>query len=360
MDLRKYISNCPIDSKLVGHIVDNPMFVLGTRFAQKEVLGLWSNRENFANFHIMFGVAKESIGKIHFANNIISSNIIYYWGDYCDNKMIRPKCNYHIGAAPLFYAHLLNCREDVKREGTIFFLPRIDHRVYLNHNSDIFSTIQSLIDNAPKPVTVLSYLDSYATWRKKLTNDIKILSYDVGDFMWQFKLNEVFLKHKYGYFPNVCSDFFYSTISGCEAIYYDALDIYTKRYVTDSIIPSFHKSDVTETYLKFDDILKNMFTGNGITEEQIYLSGKMLSIDKSECPEDLAVTMERLSAASEILRFDVDFIDESKRHFTPQYASKYRSWFNSEEYAEKLRKKMIDDFKSIKKITYIDDIMKDL
>jgi hypothetical protein len=357
-NIREYISNCPVDRNLIAKITDNPLFVMGTRFAQKEALGLWSDREHFGNFHVMFGVAKESIGKIHFANNILPSNVIYYWGDYCDNKMVRAKCNYHIGASPFFYAHLLNYRKDVKREGTIFFLPRIDHRVFLNYNSKTFNQIQSLIDNAPKPVTVLSYLDCHAIWNKKLKNDIKILSYDVGDFMWQFKLNEVFLRHKYSYIPNICSDFFYSTIAGCEAIYYDALDIYNQKYHTDSLIPSYHKSKVTKTYLEFDNILKNLFGGNGITEEQIYLSGRMLSITKSECSEDLAVTMERLTASQQILRYDIDAADSHRRHFTTKHASKYRSQFNSKEDSEALRKKFIDEFKSIEKIDYIDDIMR--
>lgn len=357
MNAREYIENCPINWKYLGFTKNNPLFKLGTRFAQKEVLGLWSNRENFGNFHVMFGVAKESIGKVHFANNISNVSMIYYWGDYCDNKMIREKCNYHIGASPFFYGHLLNSRE-IKREGTVFFLPRVDHRVDFDYKSTSFSDIKYLIKNAPKPVTILSYLDRPKVWSSILkTNNINILSYDVGDIFWQIKLNEVLLKHKYAYIPNVCSDFFYCTISGCEAIYYDCLDIYRQVFSTDAIIPSYHKSKVTPTYLKFDDMLKTMFTGNGITEEQYYLSCRMLSVSNSECSEDLAVTMERLSATQEVLRYEYDATDLYKRHFTPMYVSKYRDVFKPQDEAEKLRKQFIEDFNSIKKIDYIDDIM---
>ena len=357
VNIRSYIENCPIPWKYLGYTKNNPMFILGTRFAQKECLGLWSNRENFGNFHVMFGVAKESIGKIHFANNIFQESIVYYWGDYCDNKMLRPKCHYHIGAAPYFYGHLLNFRE-IERKGTIFFLPRIDHRVKIDLGSEEFKKIKDLIKNAPKPVTVLSYLDTPDIWSRVLSgHNVKILSYDVGDIFWQVKLNEVFLKHKYSYFPNVCSDFFYSTIAGCEAIYYDCLNIYDHIFETDAIIPSYHKDKVTPTYLKFDNMLREMFDGNGITEEQFYLSCRMLSVSKSECSEDLAVTMERLSSMQEMLRYKSDSVDSYKRHFTPKYVSKYRDFFNNQEDAEKLRKKYVEDFKSIGKIDHIDEIM---
>lgn len=357
MNIRDYIENCPVHWRNSGFIENNPMFMMGTRFAQKEVLGLWSNREEFGNFHVMFGVAKESIGKIHFANNIFNESVVYYWGDYCDNKMLKSKCHYHIGASPYFYGHLLNSRE-VDRKGTIFFLPRVDHRVDFDTSSSKFDEIKSLILNAPKPVTILSYLDKPQVWARMLaTDNIKILSYDVGDVFWQLKINEVFLKHKYAYIPNICSDFFYSTISGCEAIYYDCKEIYKPIFSTDAIIPSYHPKDVTPTYLKFDEMLKNMFDGNGITEEQFYLSCKMLSVSSSECSEDLAVTMERLSATQQMLRYDIDTTDSFKRHFTPKYASKYRDAFKPQDEAEKLRKQFVEDFNSIKKIDYIDDIM---
>ena len=67
MNIREYINNCPVDWK---NIINHNGYIKGTRFGQKEMLGLWSNREDFSNFHVMFGIAKESIGKIHFANNI--------------------------------------------------------------------------------------------------------------------------------------------------------------------------------------------------------------------------------------------------------------------------------------------------
>lgn len=360
-NIREYIDNCPIDMNLI----DNNTYrnskpnhwIRGTRFGQKEMLGLWSNREEFSNFHVMFGVAKESIGKVHFANNIESRVIIYYWGDYCDNKMIRPKCHYHIGASPFFYAHLLNSRDNIERKGTIFYLPRSDNLVVLDEESDTFNKIKELINNAPKPVTILSYLDCPELWQKKLNMDVKILSYDVTDSFWQMKINEVFLRHEYAYIPNICSDFFYATISGCKAIYYDVMDIYTHNYATSSIIPSYHKDKVTQTYLEFDDMLKNMFTGEKITEEQFYLSCRMLSVDKSESSEDLAVTTERLCAMQEILLHKFDTTDCVKRHYTPKHASPYRSQFKSQEEAEILRKNMIENYKSIGSIKQIDDIM---
>lgn len=367
MNIREYISNCPIDHNLIDNSshtlypTNTPKkYLVGTRFGQKEMLGLWSNREDFSNFHVMFGVAKESIGKVHFANNVEAKVFIYYWGDYCDNKMIRPKCHYHIGASPFFYAHLLNSREDVERKGTIFYLPRSDSQVVLDSESKVFDRIKQLINDAPKPVTILSYLDSPDVWAEKLNMDVNILSYDVTDAFWQMKINEVFLRHEYAYIPNICSDFFYATISGCKAIYYDAMDIYTHNYTNCSIIPSYHKDKVTSTYFKFDDMLKNMFTGNQITDEQFYLSCRMLSIDKSECSEDLAVTTERLCAMQEILSYEIDTTDIIKRHNTPKHASPYRSQFKPQEEAEKLRIKFIEDYKSIKPIDYIDDIMLEL
>jgi hypothetical protein len=364
MNIREYINNCPIDCHHIDNNVYNNTkpkhYIRGTRFGQKEMLGLWSNREEFSNFHVMYGVAKESIGKIHFANNIESKVFIYYWGDYCDNKVIRPKCHYHIGASPFFYGHLLNSRENVERKGTIFYLPRSDNQVVLGKESKAFDKIKDLINNAPKPVTVLSYLDSPSLWEEKLDMNIKILSYDVTDSFWQMKINEVFLKHEYAYIPNICSDFFYATISGCKAIYYDAMDIYTHNYTNFSIIPSYHRDRVTSSYLRFDEMLKNMFTGEKITEDQFYLACKMLSVDKSECSEDLAVTMERLCMMQEILSYQNDTTDIVKRHYTPRYASPYRSQFKSQEDAESLRKNIIEDYKSIKKIDYIDDFMLEL
>jgi len=356
MNIREYLSNCPINS---NNIFKNN-YIKGTRFGQKEMLGLWSNRENFSNFHVMFGIAKESVGKIHFANNINSKTVIYYWGDYCHNKMVRPKCHYHIGAAPFFYGHLLNSREGVERKGTIFYLPRSDNQVGIDENSSVFIEIKNLIDNAPKPVTILSYLDCPDLWKRKLGVDVSILSYEVDDAFWQMKMNEVFLKHEYAYMPNICSDFFYAIISGCKAIHYDAMDIYGHNYNTFSIIPSYHKDKVTPTYHKFDNMLKEIFQGDKITEEQFYISCKMLSVEKSECSEDLAVTTERLCAMSQMLCYKTDVTDVVKRHFTPKHASPFRSQFKSQEEAEKLRRNIIEDFKSISPIDYIDEIMLEL
>jgi hypothetical protein len=363
MKIREYLNNVPVDSKCINNLqyyTEKSLYIPGTRFGQKEMLGLWSNREQFSNFHVMFGIAKESIGKIHFANNIEPWAIVYYWGDYCHNKMIRPKCHYHIGASPFFYAHLLNYREDVERKGTVFYLPRSDNQVTFDENSDVFKEIKYLIDNAPKPVTVLSYLDNPYIWQEKLGTDINILSYEVADAFWQMKINEIFLKHEYAYIPNISSDFFYATLSGCKAIYYDAMEIYTHKYDNFSIIPSYHKDKVTPAYYKFDDMLKNMFTGEGITEEQFYLTCRMLSVSSSECSEDLAVTTERLCASQHILSYSRDAVDVVKRNFTPAHASPYRSQFKSQEEAETFRKKIIEDYKSIEPIDYIDEIMLEL
>jgi hypothetical protein len=363
MKIRDYIANVPVDWKCIDnlqHYTNNSLYIPGTRFGQKEMLGLWSNRENFSNFHVMFGIAKESIGKIHFANNIEPFAIIYYWGDYCHNKMIRSRCHYHIGASPFFYAHLLNSRENIERKGTVFYLPRSDNQVTFDGDSEVFKTIKSLIENAPKPVTVLSYLDHPDIWQEKLGIDINILSYEVADAFWQMKMNEIFLKHEYAYIPNISSDFFYATMSGCKAIYYDATNIYQHKYDTFSIIPSYHKDKVTPTYFKFDNMLKNMFTGKELTEEQFYLSCRMLSVSSSECSEDLSVTTERLCASQHILSYKKDATDVVKRNFTQKHASPYRSQFKSQEEAENLRKKIIEDYKSIGSIDYIDEIMLEL
>ena len=360
MNIREYINNCPVDWKHIVGYGERLNYIKGTRFGQKEMLGLWSNRENFSNFHVMFGIAKESIGKIHFANNIESNICIYYWGDYCHNKMIRPKCHYHLGAAPFFYGHLLNFRENIERKGTIFYLPRTDNQITFDHDSKVFDEIKSLIENVPKPVTILAYLDHPNLWAEKLEMDVNILSYEVDDSFWQMKMNEVFLRYEYAYIPNICSDFFYAAISGCKAIYYDAMDIYTHKYDNFSIIPSYHKDKVTSTYFKFDNLLKTMFDGSDLTEEQFYLSCRMLSVDKSECSEDLAVTTERLCATQQMLCYKTDSTDNVKRHSTPKHASPYRSQFKSQEEAENLRKKIIDDFNSIKSIDYIDEIMLEL
>ncbi len=364
MNIRKHIENTPVDWKGVAlnpnFYRKQPHFIKGTRFGQKEMLGLWSSRENYGNFHVMYGIAKESIGKLHFANNVCSDSFVYYWGDYCHNKMIRPKCNYHIGAAPFFYAHLLNSRENIKRKGTVVYLPRTDNRVTFSQNSEVFLKIKEIINNAEKPVTVLSYFDCPNFWEEKLGVKVKILSYDVVDAFWQMRMSELFLKHKYAYIPNICSDFFYAVISGCKPIYYDAMSIYEHVYGTSSIIPSYHKDKVTPVYHKVDNILKNLFTGGEINEEQFYFSCRMLSVDSSECSEDLAVTMERLSASKHILCHKTDAIDTPKRHFTPIYASQYRSQFKVQEEAESLRKKIIEDYKSIKNIDYIDEIMLEL
>lgn len=357
MNIREYLNNCPISSDDMF----NPNYIRGTRFGQKEMLGLWSNRENFSNFHVMFGIAKESIGKIHFANNISSKAAIYYWGDYCHNKMVRPKCHYHIGAAPFFYGHLLNSRESVERKGTIVYLPRADNQVEIDENSPVIVEIKNIIDNAPKPVTVLSYFDCPELWKRKLGVDISILSYDVDDAFWQMKMNEIFMKHEYAYMPNICSDFFYAIISGCKAIHYDAMDIYSHLYNNSSIIPSYHKDKVTPTYHKFDNMLKKIFQPRDkITEEQFYISCKMLSVEKSECSEDFAVTTERLCATAQMLNYKTEVTDSVKRHFTPKYASSFRSQFKSQEEAERLRKNIVENFKSIPPIDYIDEIMLEL
>ena len=89
-------------------------------------------------------------------------------------------------------------------------------------------------------------------------------------------MNELFLRHEYAYMPNICSDFFYAIITGCKSIYYDAMDIYGHNYNTFSIIPSYHKDKVTPTYHKFDNMLKKIFQGDKITEEQFYISCKIL------------------------------------------------------------------------------------
>ena len=82
-------------------------------------------------------VNKKNLNKTK-SNNIESNICIYYWGDYCHNKVIRPKCHYHLGAAPFFYGHLLNFRESIERKGTIFYLPRTDNQITFDCNSKVF------------------------------------------------------------------------------------------------------------------------------------------------------------------------------------------------------------------------------
>ena len=369
--LKEYLSKSPIGyeqwEKYLNNI-DRFNFIKGTRFGQKEVLGIWCGTEIFCNFFVKFGLSKENIGKKQFSMNFLHTTATYHWGCESKNKVIKDDVHFYVGASPFVYAHLLsaNINKHKERTGTVFFMPRIDHGVKFNMESKEFDKLRELIKNAPQPVTILSYLDAPKMWHDKFSDlgDVNIISMVTEDSLWQFKLNNIFCSHKYAYIPNICSDIFYATIAGCKAIHYDISDIFDINYYTSSIIPSYHKSIVTETYFKFDNLLSNLFTfGDEITDEEYYVSYKMLSVDKMEHPKDLRLTCQRLSAISNIIRYETDFhmSIEYVRSFTDENIPHYlRSEFDNSEKAY-FNKNIFDDrFNSIGTISYIDEILDEI
>ena len=368
ISLEKYLSKSPIEYSQWKKYIDNVEkfnCIRGTRFGQKEILGIWCGTEIFCNFFVKFGLSKENIGKSQFSMNYLHTTATYHWGCETKNKIVTNDIHFYEGASPYVYAHLLNMNrnEHKERSGTVFFMPRIDHGVKFNMESKEFDKLKELIKNAPQPVTILSYLDEPQMWYDKFNDlgSVNIISMITEDSLWQFKLNNIFLTHKYAYIPNVCSDMFYATISGCKAIHYDISDIFDINYYTYSIIPSYHKSRVTETYFEFDNLLSNLFTpGDEITDEEYYIAYKMLSVDKIEHPTDLKLTCQKLSAISSIMRYDTDFhmsinyvrsfTDENiPQHIKLKFKNPEKAYFN---------KNIFDDrFNSIKSISYIDDIL---
>jgi hypothetical protein len=297
--------------------------------------------------------------------NFLHTTSTYHWGCESKNKIINPDVNFYVGASPFVYAYLLdtNVNRHKERNGTVFFMPRIDHGVKFDMESKEFDKLKELIKNAPQPVTILSYLDEPEMWYDRFGDigNISIISMVTEDSLWQFKLNNIFRSHKYAYIPNICSDMFYATIAGCKAIHYDIIDIFDINYYNCSIIPSYHKSRVTKTYFEFDHFLSNLFTfGDEITDEEYYVAYKMLSVDRIEHPTDLKLTCQKLSAITNIVRYDSDFhmSTDYVRSFTPEKIPDYlKPQFGNSEEAY-FNKNIFDDrFNSIESISYIDDIL---
>lgn len=253
-----------------------------SNYGLKETLYYWSKTKEKKYFYCVPGVVKENFGKPEI-ELLVYSNCSYVWGDYLKKKLLY-KENIHHGCSPFVYAHMMNSIE-LEKNKNIFILPRSDSSTFLKEDNSIIEYLKIKIESIEK-CEVYSYPHDKEYWNHKGIS-AKIISERINDPYWQIKVNTLFRSAKNVYLPFVCSDVFYSSFCGCNVHFYECLDLYGKSYCNHIITNSYSKEDLSESFYKFDSLVREIYDGNVESDDIMYMNSRMLSLNSIETRDSM-------------------------------------------------------------------------
>lgn len=299
-----------------------------SNYGLKEILYYWADVREEKYFYCVPGVVKENFGKPEI-ELLVYSNCSYVWGDYLKRKLLY-KENVQHGCSPFVYTHIMN---DVKvhRDNNLFILPRSDSSTSLSNNQEIVENIKKII-NSIDHCQVYSYPCDKKYWND-FGIDVKIISDVVNDPLWQIKVNTLLRSSKNIYLPLVCSDVFYASLSGCTVHFYECLDLYAKDKSGAIITNSYAKPDLTDSFYKFDSLIREIYGGKSNSSEIKYLNSCMLSLKSIQSRDELNQSLSKFTKDI-FVKSNFDFemcgsklydyklkIDEEKINFYKNYSS---------------------------------------
>tara|TARA_B100001057_G_scaffold453133_1_gene497684 strand:+ start:1821 stop:2828 length:1008 start_codon:yes stop_codon:yes gene_type:complete len=276
-------------------------------------------------FGILPGVCREAIGRydhMYTKRECFNSKMIYAWSRHHADKINASKFSKnkaYYGTAPfLWELGRVASREDIKSEGSLFFLPRNDQ---VTIREDEFESVQQVIDSAPRPITFLlpwRNCDIWKHWNKLDLGD--------GNFIQMFDaitrqetLSYNIMKHDHIYIPWPGTDVYYAGFLDKTVHVYDKLE----QYRTKTRDEMDREKTLVIHYLKWGydwltDDQKTFFewTRNWHNIDKPirnYLTINMLGLDALKSPEELYFDL-----------MDHGFLqDHQKFVYNPEYQRSY-------------------------------------
>ena len=186
-------------------------------------------------FGILPGVCREAIGRydhMYTKRECFNSKLVYAWSKHHADKINASKFSKNVayyGTAPfLWELGRVASREDIKSEGSLFFLPRDDQ---VTIREDEFESVQQVIDSAPRPITFFlpwRNCDIWKHWDKLDLADGNFIQ--MSDAVTrQETLSYNILKHDHIYIPWPGTDVYYAGLLDKTVHVYDKLEQYRTK-----------------------------------------------------------------------------------------------------------------------------------
>ena len=250
-------------------------------------------------FGILPGVCREAVGRydhMYTQRECFNSKLVYAWSKHHADKINASKFSKNVayyGTAPfLWELGRVASREDIKSEGSLFFLPRDDQ---VTIREDEFESVQQVIDSAPRPITFLlpwRNCDIWKHWDKLDLADGNFIQ--MSDAVTrQETLSYNILKHDHIYISWPGTDVYYAGLLDKIVHVYDKLE----QYRTKTRDEMDREKNLVIHYLKWgydwlNDDQKTFFEWTRNWHDidkptRNYLTIQMLGLDVLKSPEEL-------------------------------------------------------------------------
>jgi hypothetical protein len=186
-------------------------------------------------FGILPGVCREAVGRydhMYTQRECFNSKLIYAWSKFHADKINASKFSKNVayyGTAPfLWELGRVASREEIRSEGSLFFLPRDDQ---VTIREDEFESVQQVINSAPRPITFLlpwRNCDIWKHWDKLDLGDGNFIQMSDATTR-QETLSYNILKHDHIYIPWPGTDVFYAGFLNKVVHVYDKLEQYRTK-----------------------------------------------------------------------------------------------------------------------------------
>ena len=251
-------------------------------------------------FGILPGVCREAIGRYDFMYTnykTFNSDKTYAWSEHHYNKINNGRFSNQIayyGTCPfLWELGRVAAKGMPDPKGSLFFLPR-DDQVTIRDES--YKEVESLLNAAPKPVSVLVPWRSCDIWKQwthiNIPHGCNLIQ--MSDRLTrQEVLSKLFLQHQHIYIPWPGTDVYYAEFMNKDIVVYDKLE----QYRTKQKHELEREMDLVLNYLKWgydflSDRQKTYFewTRNWMSidkRDRQFLANRMLGVNILKSPQDL-------------------------------------------------------------------------
>ena len=281
-------------------------------------------------FGILPGVCREAVGRydhMYTQRECFNSKLIYAWSKFHADKINASKFSKNVayyGTAPfLWELGRVASREEIRSEGSLFFLPRDDQ---VTIREDEFESVQQVINSAPRPITFLlpwRNCDIWKHWDKLDLGDGNFIQMSDATTR-QETLSYNILKHEHVYIPWPGTDVYYAGFLDKTVHVYDKLE----QYRTKTRDEMDRERTMVIHYLKWGydwltDDQKTYFEWTKNWHDidkpvRNYLIIKMLGLDVLKSPEELF---------EDLMYYG--FLEDTQRFvYNPEYQRSYE-WLQS-------------------------------